>query len=496
MKNTGITHQEWQAITDILKSIPHVEKAVLFGSRAMGLARSGSDVDIMLYGEGLGLKDLIAIKSRLEDTTLPYGFDLVLFEKANEKLLEHERTYGQEIFVRGRGNGWQKVKLGDVCTFQNGYAFKSNFFTTDGAYKVIKIKELKDGLVTFFEDSAKVSVDLNDYTKYTVEKNDVVFALTGDPVSRGNPLSWVGRIAISKENDTCLLNQRLCKAMANEKYLDKLFLYYYFRVFENFYQLASNATGSANQANISTKTLENICIPLPPLEEQKRIAAILSSLDDKIEVNNQINKNLEEQAQALFKSWFVNKTQGDYAILSDYIILNPKITLKKGTIAPAIDMKDLSTTSMSVTAAAEKKTYNGGAKFQNNHTLLARITPCLENGKTAFVDFLDEDEIGFGSTEFIVMQAKESVSSYYVYCLARNDDFRNCAIKSMVGSSGRQRVQVDVLENYPVTKVSENMFIKFTQYVEPMFKEIRKNTLENQCLARIRELLLPRLMNK
>ena len=95
--------------------------------------------------------------------------------------------------------------------------------------------------------------------------------------------------------------------------------------------------------------------------------------------------------------------------------------------------------------------YTGGNKFRNGDTLMARITPCLENGKTAYVSILDEDEVGFGSTEYIVFRNIEGVTdSKYIYYFVTNPWFRNIAIKSMVGSSGRQRVQLAVLENLVV----------------------------------------------
>ena len=95
-----------------------------------------------------------------------------------------------------------------------------------------------------------------------------------------------------------------------------------------------------------------------------------------------------------------------------------------------------------------KEPYNGGTKFRNGDTLLARITPCLENGKTAQVNFLDNEEVGFGSTEYIVLRAKKGkADNDFVYYLSISPSFRGMAIKSMVGSSGRQRVQQSVLEN-------------------------------------------------
>ncbi len=141
----------------------------------------------------------------------------------------------------------------------------------------------------------------------------------------------------------------------------------------------------------------------------------------------------------------------------DFIDFNPHLNLKRGTIATKIGMDKLKPFSKKI-PEAEKAEFNGGAKFCNGDTIMARITPCLENGKTAFVDMLDDGEVGFGSTEFIVMRAKTGISDpQFVYYTAINPAFRNVAIKSMVGSSGRQRVQQSVLEELelPVPDLDE-----------------------------------------
>lgn len=131
---------------------------------------------------------------------------------------------------------------------------------------------------------------------------------------------------------------------------------------------------------------------------------------------------------------------------ADFIDFNPRLNLKKGAITTKVAMDKLKPFTKKI-PETEKAEFNGGAKFCNGDTVMARITPCLENGKTAYVDMLDDGEIGFGSTEFIVMRAKAGISNpQFVYYTAINPTFRNVAIKSMVGSSGRQRVQQSVLE--------------------------------------------------
>lgn len=133
-------------------------------------------------------------------------------------------------------------------------------------------------------------------------------------------------------------------------------------------------------------------------------------------------------------------------MLKDFIDFNPRETLPKGQPAKKVAMEKLRPFCRDIEEFEVAK-YSGGTKFRNGDTLLARITPCLENGKTAQVRFLNDGEVGFGSTEYIVLRAKEGVSdSDYIYYLSTSPKFREIAIQSMVGSSGRQRVQQDVLE--------------------------------------------------
>ena len=131
---------------------------------------------------------------------------------------------------------------------------------------------------------------------------------------------------------------------------------------------------------------------------------------------------------------------------ADFIEFNPRLSIKKGEIATKVAMDKLQPFTKKI-PTTEQAEFAGGSKFCNGDTIMARITPCLENGKTAFVDILADAEVAFGSTEFIVMRAKPGVSDpQFVYYLATSPMFRNVAIKSMVGSSGRQRVQQGVLD--------------------------------------------------
>lgn len=135
--------------------------------------------------------------------------------------------------------------------------------------------------------------------------------------------------------------------------------------------------------------------------------------------------------------------------LSEIVDFNPRESLQKGRIAKKIGMDKLQPFCRDI-MSYEYEPFTSGAKFRNGDTIMARITPCLENGKIAKVDILDEGEIGFGSTEYIVFRAKEGIDADYLYYLVCSSIVREPAIKSMVGSSGRQRVQTDVLRNLDI----------------------------------------------
>ena len=136
--------------------------------------------------------------------------------------------------------------------------------------------------------------------------------------------------------------------------------------------------------------------------------------------------------------------------LSDIADFNPRETIKKGAIAKKVPMDVLRPFYRDIPYYVEE-CFFGGTKFRNGDTIMARITPCLENGKTAQVSILNDGEVGFGSTEYIVFRAKEGITDKdYLYYLVCSPEVREPAIKSMVGSSGRQRVQTDVVKNLEI----------------------------------------------
>lgn len=190
----------------------------------------------------------------------------------------------------------------------------------------------------------------------------------------------------------------------------------------------------------------------------------------------------------------LNAPHDETSLMSDIAIINPRYSLSKGAEARYIDMSQLSTTT-SFPNDWSFREYNGGMKFRNKDTIFARITPCLENGKTAYIDFLSDDEIAFGSTEYIVLSPKGDTPPVLLYCIVRYPEFRNYATVNMNGSSGRQRVSGDIIGKYELPLFSNTELAHFHSVAEPLFKQITENSLQNRNLAVIRDTLLPRLMN-
>ncbi len=276
---------------------------------------------------------------------------------------------------------------------------------------------------------------------------------------------------------------------------DNDFLFYFFSN-QDLIDLSYSSSSGTRMPRADWKFLSQTVWNIPPLEEQKAIAEVLSSLDDKIDLLHRQNKTLEALAQTLFRQWFVEEAGDEWEVgrLGDIIDFNPPHSLKKGKLYPFLEMGNVQTNQSSILDWYDRA-FTSGTKFKNGDTLLARITPSLENGKTAYVDFLKEGEIGWGSTEFIVMRMKEGYHPFISYVIARDDDFREFAIGNMTGSTGRQRAQAQDLKEYEISIPPKNVIEKLNSAIEYIPIKIKANSIEIKTLENLRDTLLPKLMS-
>ncbi|MCU1335917.1 MAG: hypothetical protein JWO19_1498 [Bryobacterales bacterium] len=273
--------------------------------------------------------------------------------------------------------------------------------------------------------------------------------------------------------------------------------------------LAQLNSGAA-QPSLNRNFIYKVPISFPDTPIQSRIAAMLAAYDDLIENNRRRIRLLEEAAQMLFREWFIRfRFPGHEHVtvmdgvpegwkkhrFGEIIDVNPFTPIDKSRSVTYVPMAALSTSGMSIdNDLLEERNKATTVRFTNGDTLLARITPSLENGKTAFVNFLRDGESACGSTEFIVLRGTQ-VSSFFVYCLARTERLRGTAIKSMTGASGRQRVQESCFNDFIVPKPPTHLLDAFDDFASSVFREIRLLTSTIDRLRTARDLLLPKLMS-
>ena len=200
---------------------------------------------------------------------------------------------------------WTDVHLGDIASIFPGFGFKSKDFQPSGI-PIVKIKNVKAGEISLHSlDHVDFEFE-NTHQKYLVKKGDLLITLSGNRYD-GSPETWVGKVAYFGHLGKFLLNQRVAFIRANDPcHVDHRFLSYLLSSYQYQYEFISIATSSGGQANLSSKQVNDVQLALPPYPEQKAIAHILGTLDDKIELNRQTNKTLEAMARAIFKSWFVD----------------------------------------------------------------------------------------------------------------------------------------------------------------------------------------------
>jgi type I restriction enzyme S subunit len=417
---------------------------------------------------------------------------------------------------------WPRVEISKLCELIVDCVNKTAS-TTPGPtpYRMIRTTNVRNGRIDLADCKF---VELPVFEKWTrrasLRSGDVL-------LTREAPIGEVGYVF---DGSGLFLGQRIMQYRANLKILNPRFLLYAFLSPELKCQFGAHEGSGSVVSHIRVGDCYKFKIPLPPIDEQERISSILGAIDDRITLLRETNATLEAIAQALFKSWFIDfdpvkakaegrETEGmdaDTAALfpsefeaselgaipigwkvrriAEVFDLNPTYRLSKGVVAPYLDMANVPLSGSRVSNVVLREC-GSGTKFTNGDTLMARITPCLENGKTAFVDFLEDAQIGWGSTEFIVMRPKSPLPSQFAYLLSRYEPFRTYAIQRMSGTSGRQRVAADAIAGYSLAIPDKSVADAFGNLCGDLFAAIKAKGEQAKNLAELRDTLLPKLMS-
>ena len=400
---------------------------------------------------------------------------------------------------------WKHVKLGEIAEFRNGVNYNKESFGS--GVKVVGVKDFQDYSKPKYDTLEQINPEGVVTSKSILHDGDIIFVR-----SNGNR-ELIGRsLFIDHPTEEVTHSAFTIRVRFTSPEIYPKFYSYFFRTSAIRKGLTAYG-GGTNISNLNQDILSGLEIPIPDLPTQRKIAGILSAYDDLIENNLRRIKILEEMAQSLYREWFVHfRFPGhesakfvdselglipkgwEVKSMTEAVTVRPKVSIPKGDNIPFVTMGGLSENSMLITEI-ETRDEPTGARFQNRDTLFARITPCLENGKTGYVEFLPSDEAAAcGSTEFIVLRSK-TVCPQYVYLMARSDAFRDNAIKSMSGATGRQRVRDECFDQFFLAQPPGDLLARFESITLPKFELIHSLNRRNQNLRRTRDLLLPKLLN-
>ena len=382
---------------------------------------------------------------------------------------------------------WKEYKLGDLTVDGKGhYGIAAPAVDYDSSkYTYLRITDINDD-GTLNKQGLK-SVDDVNAGKYLLKPNDIVFARTGASVGRSyfydgsdGDLVYAGFL-IKFSLDPNKVNPYMLKLYTHS---------------QDYYDWIKSVDNGATRGNINALTFASMPIVLPSRYEQDKIAGVLGALDDKIDLLNRENATLEALAETLFRHYFIENPDPTWkeGKIADLVDFNPNRKLTKNEDSPYIEMANIETQGYAP-SSWRMRPFASGTKFINGDAIMARISPCLENGKAAYIDFLEDGQVGWGSTEFLVMRSKMGLHPFFAYIMTRYDDFRDHAVSSLVGSSGRQRVDLDNLLKYSIFIPDEKAITRFNQEMEMIVSKMRNNQLQMQTLAFQRDIILPRLMS-
>ena len=504
-----------------LKTIQHIlathipdREVRAFGSRVKWTAKDYSDLDLAVVGsEPLTLRQLRRLTEAFEESYLPIQVDVMDWQSLSDgfrKVISEKYEVIQEPESVRKSNEWQIKAFGDCAILVRESVSPSDLDDTP----YIGLEHIGENTLSLVGHDVANSVTS---TKSRFKRGDILF---------GKLRCYFRKVVRAPFDGICSTDIWVTRAKEG---VDQGFLYYCMAS-QAFIDFADSGSEGTRMPRTTWEWVSQYKIPLPALSEQCQIAHILATLDTKIELNRQMNETLEAIARAIFKSWFVDfdpvraKMEGrmpagmdaatatlfpsafqdsplgkipegwEVVSLPEAIEVNPRRVLKKGTIAPYLHMQNLPMKGHRPDDWIHRE-FSSGTKFINGDTLLARITPCIENGKTGFVDFLDEGEVGWGSTEYIVLRPKSPLPVEFGYYLARSDDLRVFAIHNMTGTTGRQRVPASCFDHYyfpvPTTLIAQ----RFSEIIQPLIEKIRVNSEQSRTLSQIRDALLPKLLS-
>ena len=384
---------------------------------------------------------------------------------------------------------WKEVRLGDIVEIVNGFAFKSKAFTLDGI-PVIKIKNIKAGKVILNDLDYISTSDIN--PKYTkIRSSDILITMTGNRMG-GSPETWVGKVSLFRHQGDFYLNQRVSALRLIDDSVDNNFLSYCLSSWQSQLYFALNSNSSGGQANITPAVVQEYRLMVPELETQRRIASVLSSLDRKIELNNKINADLEEMAQAIFKNWFV-----DFEPFKDGKFVDSELGMipegwKVGLLGELCNFKRGKNLLTKNAIDEGVPVVAGGLEPSCYHNVANTGAPVITvSGSGANAGFMRMYHVPVWASDcsFIDISCE---NFYFVYCFLKVN-FK--LLKHAQTGAVQPHVKPSDIHDFELVIPDKESIFEFQDKVKPFFDKIAAIQKESSRLSLLRDTLLPRLMS-
>ena len=394
-------------------------------------------------------------------------------------------------------SSWKECKLGECIEVINGYAFKSQNFLEEqieNSLPVVKIKNVANGDVNL--KAVQFHLFDKNLEKYLIQKNDVLIALTGNHPQAITQV--VGEVSKYKLGELAFLNQRVAKIKAREN-MSNDFLYYFLKDDASHDYLASQSSGSANQANISKSDIENMPISLPPLEEQKAIAEVLSSLDDKIDLLHRQNQTLESLAQTLFRQWFIEEVKEEW----EEVLITDLFEVRDGTHDSPKQKEFGKKLLTSKHILKNKLDFESSYFISEEDFEKINQRSIVEQGDILFsmigtigLTYLEQsNEIDYAIKNIGLFKTSQNKKFMYFVYLWLNSSFGVEFIHENRSGSTQEYISLGSLRNIIFNLPNYKIIDLFNEKMEPIFEKINTNMKQIKSLENLRDTLLPKLLS-
>jgi len=477
----GLTERDMKTLEGIFLKYPEVREVRLFGSRAKGNFKHGSDIDFAVMDKGLDSKTISNLSFDFEESSLPYTVDVINFSTLkHQEFIEHIDRVGIVFYER-----WKQIKLREICTdISYGYTASAN--DAPVGPKFLRITDITNGIINW-EKVPYCKINNKDYLKYKLEVGDIVIARTG---------ATTGYNAIIKQEVEAVFASYLIRYKVNEKIAEPFYVGYVIQS-NKFQDYVDSIAGGSAQPGANAQQFADFEFLLSPTNEQQIITSILTSLDDKINLLQRQNKTLEQLAETLFRQWFVEEASEDWKVgkVRDFACIN-KSSISKDYEYEYIEYLDTGSITEGIISEFQVfKLLDAPSRAQRivrkNDLVYSLVRP-IQRHYGILIEVKPNTVV---STGFCVINC-HSISPFFMYLLLTIDDSVDYFDMVAEGStSAYPSLKPSDIANFEFALPPKEKLHAFSEYTADAWNKISSNRIQIQTLTQLRDALLPKLMS-